>query len=148
MLCQIILLESHVQYFLSVHKTYIYSFATFPTYMKLSFSGESKTGIHGMLLRFASAGVMNYMTDHAKGAHELKRDRAWFRWAMLRLKTPAHSCTGCRNAAVPGLPKMVQNLSPDPPTLRAPMPGQALTDTCRPPGIASRLELHNVGEAL
>lgn len=38
-----------------------------------------------MLLQFASASLMNYMRDHAKGSHILKRDQAWFRWAVLSL---------------------------------------------------------------
>ena len=40
-----------------------------------------------MLLQFATASLMNYMRDHPKGAHVLKRDQAWFRWAMLSLAT-------------------------------------------------------------
>lgn len=40
-----------------------------------------------MLLQFASASLMNYMRDHAKGANILMRDQAWFRWATLSLTT-------------------------------------------------------------
>lgn len=40
-----------------------------------------------MLLQFASASLMNYRGDHAKGAHGLKGDQTWFRGATLRLAT-------------------------------------------------------------
>ena len=108
--------------------------ATFPTCVKLSFSGENKAGIQGLVLQFSSASLMNYMRDHAKVAHVLKSmvqaSRAQSGKSCPASPTSAWRCTGCRNATVPGLPETVQNPSPDPPSHKTAAPRQALADTC------------------
>lgn len=73
-----------------------------------------------MLLQFASASLMNHIDNRAKGPYVLK-STGQVGWQLFG------------GAAVPGLPRTLQNPSPDPPLHKAAALGPAVTNTCLQP---------------